>query len=149
MRRKERKMTDQAVINLIEKQNVLRLGLSVDNKPYVVPLNYGFKDNAFYIHCAREGRKLDMIRKNPLVCVEIEGENTIVEGDIACKYTTKYSSVIGYGHAEILESLEEIKDGLDILMAQFSDRQFTYGQKVMEKIAIIKIQMDELSGKSS
>ena len=149
MRRKERMMTDQAVIDLINKQNVLRLGLSVDNRPYVVPLNYGFTDNTFYIHCAREGRKLDMIRKNPLVCVEIEGENLIVEGEIACKYTTKYSSVIGYGHAEILENLEDIKDGLDVLMAQFSDRQFTYGQKVMEKIAIIKIQMDELSGKSS
>ena len=149
MRRKERKMTEEAVIELIENENVLRLGLSVDNRPYVVPLNYGFKNKTFYIHCAREGRKLDMIRENSLVCVEVEGSNEIVKGEIACQYTTKFSSVIGYGQAVILENVDEIKDGLDVLMAQFSDETFTYNEKLLSRIAIIKVEMSELSGKSS
>jgi len=149
MRRKERKMSEEAVIELLEKENVLRLGLSVENRPYVVPLNYGFKDNTFYIHCAREGRKLDMIRENSLVCVEVEGSNEIVKGEIACQYTTKFSSVIGYGQAEILEDVDDIKEGLDVLMAQFSDEKFTYNEKILSRIAIIKIEMSELSGKSS
>ena len=149
MRRKERKMSEEAVIELVEKENVLRLGLSVENKPYVVPLNYGFKDNTFYIHCAREGRKLDMIRENSFVCVEVEGLNEIVKGEIACQYTTKFSSVIGYGQAEILEDVDDIKEGLDVLMAQFSDKNFTYNEKILSRIAIIKIEMSELSGKSS
>ncbi len=149
MRRKERKMTEEAVIELIENENVLRLGLSVDNRPYVVPLNYGFKNKTFYIHCAREGRKLDMIRENSLVCVEVEGSNEIVKGEIACQYTTKFSSVIGYGQAVILENVDEIKEGLDVLMAQFSDETFTYNEKLLSRIAIIKVEMSELSGKSS
>lgn len=149
MRRKEKAMTNEQIDSLLKRENVLRLGLAVDNKPYIVPLNYGYKNGVFYVHCAKEGKKIDMIKKNDLVCVEVEGASELVTGDIACKYTMNFESVIGYGQATILESKDDVKEGLDVLMAQFSDLPFTYNEKVMAKVSIIKITMDELVGKSS
>jgi len=149
MRRKEKTMTTEAIEAFIKNENILRLALSVDNMPYIVPLNYGYKDKTFYIHCALEGKKLDMLEKNKKVCVEIDGSHQLVTGDEACKYTMKFTSVIGFGTAEILSSPIDVKEGLDILMAQFSDMPFTYNEKAMAKVKVIKVTIDEMTGKSS
>lgn len=149
MRRKEKAMTKEAIETFIKQENVLRLGLSADNIPYVVPLNYGYKDNTFYIHCALEGKKLEILEKNQLVCIEIDGHHRLVTDDLACKYTMKFTSVIAFGKAEILSSTDEVKEGLDVLMGQFSDRDFTYNPKAISKVKVIKVVIDEMTGKSS
>lgn len=149
MRRKEKMMNHEAIMSLVKRENVLRLGLSLDNQPYIVPLNYGFADNSFYIHCALEGKKLDYLKANNKVCIEIEGQSSLVTGDEACQYTMKFESVMGFGKAYILTGQEEVKKGLDVLMAQFSDQTFTYHEKAMSKVAIIRIDIESLTGKAS
>jgi len=150
MRRKQKQVESMVLIEeMIKRENVLRLGLSVNNMPYIVPLNYGYKDKSFYVHCAKEGRKLDMIRKNSNVCIEIDGGHELVTGDVACQYTMKFESIIGFGIAEILESKEDVKEGLDVLMAQFSDLDFTFNEKAMSRVAIIKIEINELTCKKA
>jgi len=42
------------------------------DKPYQIPLNYGYKDNSLYIHSARGGKKIDLLRANNLVHFQIE-----------------------------------------------------------------------------
>ena len=59
--------------------------------PYIVPLHYGYEYKEgiliFYMHCAKEGHKLDLIRSNPNVCIEIESDVELISGgDVACKY---------------------------------------------------------------
>lgn len=149
MRRKEKLMNRDAVEKFICENNVLRLGLSVDDQPYIVPLNYGYKDGSFYIHCAKEGKKLEMLASNSKVCVEIDGHHELVEGDNACSYTMKFTSVIGFGKANVLTEKEDVRRGLDILMANFSDMSFTYNDKALERVVIIKVDIDEITGKSS
>lgn len=150
MRRQERKIeSKEAMEEFIRSENILRLGMSVDNMPYIVPVNYGYANETFYIHCALEGRKLDMIRKNPRVCFEIDGNHRLVTGQVACSYTMKYTSIIGYGKAEILEEHSDKVKALDVIMAQFSNQAFTYPDKAVAKVAIIKISVDEMSGKAS
>lgn len=149
MRRKEKLMDKKAIEAFISEQNVLRLGLSVDGQPYVVPLNYGYKDGTFYIHCAKEGKKLEMLQANSKVCIEIDGHHELVVGENACQYTMRFTSVIGFGKASILSDKEEVRHGLDILMAQFSDLSFSYNDKALERVVIIKVNMDEMTGKSS
>jgi nitroimidazol reductase NimA-like FMN-containing flavoprotein (pyridoxamine 5'-phosphate oxidase superfamily) len=148
MRRKDRMIEDKEILEIIQSENVLRLGLSKDNRPYVVPLNYGYIDGAFYIHCANEGKKIDMIKENPHVCIEIDTDHILVKGDEACSYTMKYRSVIAFGQAELITDLEEKKKGLDVLMSQFSDEMFTYPDKVVGKVTIIKVTVDEMTGKA-
>jgi len=151
MRRNQKEILDQDTIEqLIKNATILRLGLTDGMTPYVVPLNYGYKDNTFYIHCALEGRKLDLIEKNPTVCFEIEGKQELVTGDVACDWTLKFESVIGYGIAHIIETKEEKLEGLAVLMSQFSDRKdFNFSDRVVDRIKIIKIDITQKNGKSS
>ena len=56
MRRKEKEIKDTAEIEeILSKAFVCRLGLCDNGRPYVVPLCFGYEDNALYIHCAKEG----------------------------------------------------------------------------------------------
>ena len=74
MRKKEYQITDFSEIEkIIESSLICRLGLCNNNIPYVVPLNFGYKEKVLYFHSAPEGKKIEYIRKNNNVCFEIEG----------------------------------------------------------------------------
>ena len=97
MRKKENEITERSEIDeVINKCEICRLGLSDENKPYVVPMNFGYKNNRLYFHCAKEGRKLDIIRKNPEVCFEFDLVPEILKAEKACNWGIKYKSVIGF-----------------------------------------------------
>ncbi len=73
MRRREREIRDQAGIQeILEKGLVCRLGLYDGQYPYVVPMNFGYRDGRIYFHCAAEGRKIDILQKNDRVCIEVD-----------------------------------------------------------------------------
>ena len=97
MRRTDRAVTDDEKIQaIIEKAKIVHIGMIDDNRPYVVPMQYGFVfaegKLTLYVHCAKEGRKLDIIKKNPHVFIELETDVALVSGgDIPCKYGSKYS----------------------------------------------------------
>jgi len=150
MRRNERAVTDKKEIEaIITNADVCRIGLAVDNIPYIVPVNFGYKDNSIYFHCALEGRKLDMLRQNNKVCFEMEVEPKVVDGGgIACTWTTTYQSIIGYGTAEILETSAEKIEGLDIIMAHYSDKNdFSYREGAITSVGVVRIRITQLSGK--
>jgi len=59
MRRKEREITDQQIIDKILSESIIcRLALYDEEFPYIVPMDFGYADNALFFHCAREGKKL-------------------------------------------------------------------------------------------
>ncbi|MCP5106350.1 MAG: pyridoxamine 5'-phosphate oxidase family protein [bacterium] len=154
MRRKEKAITDSDELGAImQKADVCRLGLAVDNTPYVVPVNYGYdtETNCIFIHCAKEGRKLDMIRQNNTVCFEMDVDMEIADrGKTACNWSTSYRSVIGYGTASMVEDFEQKKNALDIIMNHYSSNEsFEYKKKSIEGVGIIKIAVTHLSGKKS
>ncbi len=61
-----------------------------------------------------------------------------------------YYSVIGVGKAFIIEDLEEKKKGLDVVMAHYSDdRTFEYPESSLRQMVIIKVQIDQMTGKKS
>lgn len=152
MLRKENEITDiHEIIAIIKKAEVCRLGLAVDNTPYIVPLFFGYEDRCIYVHCSKEGRKLDMIRQNNTVCFEMETNTSIINRDKPpCQWSSTYQSVIGYGSAFILENFEEKKQALDIIMKHYSDKtSFEYKTKAVEEVAVIKIVINHMSGKQS
>ena len=63
-------------------------------------------DNQIFIHSAKRGKKIDLIKSNPNICFEIESKHEIITGEKACDWTTKYQSIIGYGKIEILDDIE-------------------------------------------
>jgi len=152
MRKKEKEIQDRAEIEaVIRKAEVCRLGLSVDNRPYIVPLNFGFEENCLYFHTAREGKKIDMIRQNSAVCFEVDVDGHVVRAENPCDWSMKYRSVVGYGTASLLTDAEEKRRALDVIMEHYSysGRPGEYPENLVDRLAIIKVDIDSMTGKRS
>jgi len=150
MRRKENEITDRAIIeSIILKSSVCRLALSEDDRPYIVPLCFGYKDNALYFHSAREGKKVDMLRKNSKVCFEIDTDHEIVSDESPCKWTMKYRSVIGKGKASLIHDPEAKRQAFDIIMHHYSDKVSAYSEAGLNNSLIIKVEIENMTGKQS
>jgi len=95
MRRKEKEITDNEVLHeIIRSSQVCRLGLSDGNVPYIVPLCFGYKDRTLYFHSAAEGKKIELIKKNPNVCFEFDHNVEVVRAEKPCSWGMKYQSII-------------------------------------------------------
>jgi len=148
MIRKDREITSRDEIeSIINKAFVCRLGMADENGPYIIPLSFGYRDGSLYFHCARKGRKLDILKKDKRVCFEIDTDHEIVESEKACKWGMKYKSVIGFGNAFIIEDIESIKAALDVIMHHYSGRAFEYQDEVLRKIVVIKVDIESMTGK--
>jgi nitroimidazol reductase NimA-like FMN-containing flavoprotein (pyridoxamine 5'-phosphate oxidase superfamily) len=150
MHRSEKQITDIAELkSILSKGTVCFLSMVDDGMPYVVPLNYGYDGKDLYFHSAPEGRKIDMLGKNPDVCFCVVGRCELVPGEKACSWSTRYSSVIGTGRARILTDQEEKEKGLAILMRQYSDKEYDFTGMKLEGVSVIKVEIEEISGKQS
>jgi len=150
MRREKQAILDRAEIDaLIRSCNVCRLGLYDGHEPYVVPLSFGYDGEAFYFHGASQGRKTDCIRLHPRVCFELDDGGSLKRGAVACRFSMNYRSVIGSGDAEILEDLDEKRRALDLIMAQYTDGEFSYPDAAVRGISVIKVSIKEISAKRS
>jgi len=151
MRRKDKEIKDCNIIEeILQKGEICRIGLSDNGQPYIVPVNYGYQNNRLFFHSAIEGRKIDILRKNPHICFEVTVDDTIVTGEKACDWGMRYRSVMGEGTVLFLEDTTEKRAALDIIMSQY-DREgvFTYGDGALERVTIIQIDIISLSGKQS
>jgi len=150
MRRQDKEIKDIAAIEeILSNATVCRLGLCEGDWPYVVPLCFGYKDNALYFHCSPQGKKLDILRKNNNVCFEVDINSRVIKADKACDFGMKYKSVIGFGKAEFIEEVESKRKALDVIMQQYSKDTFEYPAKTIENIVVIKIEIETMTGKAS
>jgi len=150
MRRKEKEITEASAIEaIIKKSLVCRLALSDDNSPYIVPLCFGYRDKVLYFHGSPKGKKIDIIRRNQRVCFEFDINTEIVKAEDACHWSMNYQSVIGFGKAVLLEGLDEKRNGLNIIMSQYSDRTFQFNDATLKGIIGIKVEIESMTGKQS
>ncbi len=128
--------------------NVCRLAMVDEGEPYVIPVNFGYSDGALYIHSAPAGRKMDVLRRNPRVCFEIESSATITRHLEPCHWGAKARSVVGYGRVEVVTDDQEKRRGLDIIMAQCgkTDRS-DYDEKHLARMIILRVPIESLSCK--
>ena len=150
MRRTEKEIRNRAEIDsVIRRSKVCRLGLSDQGTPYIVPLCFGYDGQSLYFHCARQGRKLDILRQNDKVCFEFDIVEGIVEADRGCDWGICYQSVIGSGRACLVEDPIEKEQALSLIMAQYSKRTFSFPPEMVARTAVVKITIDGLTGKQS
>ena len=152
MTKRERQVTDpQQIMKIMDEGKVLHLGLAVDNEPYVVPMNYGYTNEdgklVIYLHSAVRGKKLDMMRANPRVFFEIDCDLQPFEGVLPCQYGMVYSSVMGKGIATIVEDVEEKKKAMSILMKTQTGKDFTFDDRLVSIVAVIRIDVAEYTAK--
>lgn len=152
MTRRERQVTDiNEIIKILDKSKVVHLGMVDGDEPYVVPMNYGYtmEDDklTLYLHGAKRGRKLDVMRANPKVFFEMCCDIVPFEGEVACKYGITYASLMGRGIAEIVEDVEEKKFALSALMKTQTGKDFEFEDKMTTIVSIIKITALEYTAK--
>ncbi|RZK43076.1 MAG: pyridoxamine 5'-phosphate oxidase family protein [Pedobacter sp.] len=88
-------LNKKQLIDLLEGQVIGRLGCHADDETYIVPINYVYRDKAIYAHSG-PGKKIEMMRKNPKVCFQIDSiENTF-----------RWKSAILWGKYQELEGQE-------------------------------------------
>lgn len=153
MRRKDKEIKDnRAIESIIKAATVCRIGMSAHNLPYVVPVNFGYKDKRLYFHSAPEGRKIDTIAQNNNVCFELDIDCELVQkSQDPCSWSMKYRSVIGFGKAFLVDDPEENKTALDIIVEHYSGKpcQYAYPEDLINNMAIIKLEIDSMTGKRS
>ena len=152
MTKRERQVTDpQQILEILDKGQVLHLGLSINDEPYVVPMNYGYRMEdgklTLYLHSAVKGKKLDMIRANPKVFFAIDCDRMPFEGDKPCQYGLVYSSVMGRGTACIVDDVEEKKRAMTMLMKTQTGKDFTFEDRLVSIVSVIRIDVAEYTAK--
>ncbi len=148
MRRKERQITDEkAILEILTKALICRVAFHGEEYPYVVPMNYGYKDGALYFHCATEGKKLDLIRQNPKVAFEITAYQEVIAGEKSCEWTNYYRSILGKGTIEILDDFTKKLQGLDIIMQQHGKMKNAYDPKLVDRMLVLKLTINEMTAK--
>lgn len=150
MRKKEKEITDKAAIeSIILNSWVCRLALSEDNHPYIVPLCFGYEDNALYFHSAPEGKKLDILRSNNKVCFEFDIDHRIVEAQEACGWTMNYRSVIGFGKASVIDDPDEKIKAITAIIQHYAGKPVPYSEAKLKDTVIIKVEIESITGKES
>jgi hypothetical protein len=150
VRRKEKEIGDRAGIEaVIHEAKVCRMGMCDGRAPYVVPLCFGYAAETFYFHCAAEGRKLEILAKNPDVCLELESWVALKPGENACAWGMSYRSVMAFGQVERVESPEGKRRALDLIMARYAPGTFDYPEAALAKTVILQVRVQRMTGKRS
>lgn len=150
MRRSDREIKNFNDIEAFLKEcTTCRLAMIDGDEPYIVPLNFGYNDRTVYLHGAKVGKKLDILRKQQRVCLEWDREDAIVKDkEEPCRWGMKYKSVIAWGNAEILCRDEEKIEGLKVLMKQFiPGKEWDFNPTIVKNTAVIRVSLDRISGK--
>jgi len=99
------KLSDIEIERLLQTRIVGRIGCIDNGRSYVVPISYAYDNRAVYCH-SFEGKKIDIMRKNPKVCFQVD-ETTDM---------SNWKSVIAWGEFEELTDQFERKKALQILL---------------------------------
>ncbi len=150
MRRSDKEITDRSEIDdILGRASICHLGLNDRGECYVVPVNYGYDGSCLYVHSAREGRKIDILRADKRLSFTVYTDLHMQESDKACSFTMKYKSVMGRGMATLIDDPALKEDALRIIMRHYSQEEFSFDPARVDKIVIIKIEIQGMTGKKS
>ena len=151
MRRMEKEINNRRDIEtVLSKATICRIGLIDEKTPYIVPLNFGYRDNCLYFHSAQEGKKIDLIKKNKKVSFEVDVDHGITNTGIPCNWSSTYKSVMGVGNASLLVDPVQKKEALNIIIDHYAPgTSYEFTEKNLKKVIIIKIEIIHMTGKQS
>jgi nitroimidazol reductase NimA-like FMN-containing flavoprotein (pyridoxamine 5'-phosphate oxidase superfamily) len=152
MRKANKEITDHDVlVGILNTSHIGRLGtITGDGYPMVKPLNYVYHEGKIYFHTAKEGEKIDDIKRDSRVCFEVDMPLALVKSKGSpCRAEYLYRSVIVKGRAYIVEDAVERMVALKGLMEKYQP-EGGYGDFPEEKLRItgvVRIDIEDTSGK--
>jgi nitroimidazol reductase NimA-like FMN-containing flavoprotein (pyridoxamine 5'-phosphate oxidase superfamily) len=150
MRRKELEITDREELRaILERARVCRVALCDGDRPYLVPLSFALDGDDLVLHSARQGRKLEILRRNPAVCFEVEEGVSLAHAPTACDFNWRFRTVIGHGQATFVEDLPERGRLLGLFVPRYGAPPGALPAHEVAATCVIKVRVDQLTGKRS
>ncbi|GAO28427.1 pyridoxamine 5'-phosphate oxidase family protein [Geofilum rubicundum] len=120
-----------------------------ENTPYVIPMNFGYQNGIIYLHSAPTGRVITALENNAHICITFSTDHELAfqHPQVACSYRMKSKSVIAFGQVTFIEDMDQKREALNIIMEQYSDKQFEYSDPAVRNVKIWAIPIDEISCK--
>jgi len=150
MRRKDRLISKEEAMEVLKKGEYGVLA-TVDNagQPYGVPVSYVVLDGFIYFHATNAGgHKFDNFTKNNKVCFTVVGDTEVLPD----QFGTMYESAVVFGEASVVDDeaqrLAAFRAFLPKYSAEFMAEGEQYIQNAGPLATIVKISIDEISGKS-
>ena len=153
MRRRDREVTDiNEIEKIIAKCRTCHVAMIGGEYPYVVPLSYGYKITGgdtieLYFHCAMEGKKIDILKRNNKVCFEISYEGEATGSDTPCNSGYYFASVVGFGEAAFIDDEKNKNDTLSILYKHQTGDDISFDAEQLKNVCIFKIVSKNFTGK--
>ena len=118
--------------------------------PYAVPMSYAFGGEKLYFHCAREGHKLDAIRR------EARASFCVVDRDevIPEEYTTYFRSVIVFGRVRVVEDEAQKRAAIELLARRYFPQDSAENRRrAIERewagLCMLEMDIEHMSGKEA
>ena len=154
MRRKDREVTEQReIVSILERCRTIRIGMNGSEYPYVVPVSFGMDTSGespvLYFHCARQGKKAEMLGEERAVFVEADTffkvQRTATGG-----ITARYESVMAKGICRRVREPDEIMRGLRLLLAHYGESDYPLERcRGTQHIDVYRIELTEMTGKQN
>ena len=153
MRRKDREVTDLSrMLEVLQACDCCRLGLVDGDEAYIVPMNFGFTQEdgnlVLYFHTVREGRKIDLLKKQTSVSFQADTGHGLKPGEHAGNFSFYYQCVMGKGQARLLSDNEEKITGFKAIMAHYTGKaDWDYDIPCLDRVYVIKLTVTDWSCK--
>jgi len=153
LRRKDKALTDEAEIeHLLCSAPYITLAMCSEGAPYLAVFNHGYdaQHRRIYFHCAREGRKIDVLSANPRVCGIAFEDLGYLHG--MCDHA--YRSVMFEGTVRFIEELNEKRAALELMIRQQErEPEKVITQKLnpdsIRNVTVGVVEIEEISGKEA
>jgi nitroimidazol reductase NimA-like FMN-containing flavoprotein (pyridoxamine 5'-phosphate oxidase superfamily) len=150
MRRKKQLLSQAETIEILQSCTSGVLAVTGDNDyPYAVPLSYAYKDGKLFFHFAKEGHKIDGIKKNSKVSFCVIKTDEVIQKT----FTTHFRSAIVFGRARILTEDSEKRYALECLIEKYSPDYVAEGQSEIERewkvVNVAEVQIEHMTGKAA
>lgn len=122
-----------------------------NQRPYVLPMNFGYANGVVYLHSAPVGKKVDILRSNNNVCLAFSTDHELryQNEEVACSFSMKYRSILIYGKVEFIDNPEEKRQALNILMKQYTGRDdFNYNDPAIKNVLVYKVVVERMEGRA-
>ena len=150
MRREKQFLSKDRIVEILNRNTSGVLGVNGDDGyPYTVPLSFAYRDRKLFFHCAKEGHKLDSIKKNDKVTFCVIDEDEVIQET----FDSIFRSVIIFGRARILTTDSERQYGLEAILEKYSPDFIKEGLKYIKnqwnRVCIVEIDIEHMTGKAS
>lgn len=149
MRKASREMSAEWAQDVLDRAPYITVSMTdEDGAPYALPLSLARKDEmTFYFHCAMEGKKLNILRKNPRVCLSAVTRCKPVIGPKDGSFTLEFRSAMAFGKAEMVEERDEKVEAMRLICERFLPQHMEAFEaaiaRSLDHTAVVRIRLSE------